>query len=111
MDPELTHAITIIIGALLGTGGLYGVNRLRNGNGTQPQQGQEQFVRTSVCDAHHADITDALHKGGTKMDTLSEEVTTLTIAVNKVISDSDNKAIGAARDERDAHENRYHAKG
>ena len=124
MESELTHALTALVTILVTGGGAYGVQRLRNG--AQPPQDpgatippgtadqatlQGHFVTRSSCDAHHAEITEGLRKGGTKMDTISKEVTDLTIAVNKAISDSDNKAIGAARDERDAHEDRWHAKG
>jgi hypothetical protein len=95
MDPELTHALTGLITLIVGGGATYGVQRLRNGNGTAPTPEPEHSE--DRCLSRHNDLQDSIHNLTTEVKVGFETVNT--------------KIASVARGERDAHEDRYHAAG
>ncbi len=104
MDPELTHAITAIVTLLLGGGGVYGVQRLRNGNGESSGGGWS----AAECNAKHDAIREDLAKDrGDLQDSIHNLTTTVEVGFETV----NTKIATVARAERDAHEERYHPVG
>ena len=91
MDPELTHTLTGLITLILGGGGVYGVQKLRNGtNGTAPEPGHSE----DKCLERHGDLQDSIHN-------LTTEVRVGFETVNTKIATVSSAGI-------DRHEDKYH---